>query len=145
VIGQLGMIGLAPGLPAAVRARIELLRERARAGLAVTCGGVSMEPAIARGDVVMVRSGWPRTGDVAAFVTRGGQLELHRLLAHAPLVGWWVHGGDNQVAPDLGLVHRAQLVGVAVGYWRAPGLATRARAVLRLARAAARGAAPQPR
>ena len=74
MIGQLGMIGLAPGLPAAVRARIELLRERARAGLAVTCGGVSMEPAIARGDVVMVRSGWPRTGDVAAFVTRGGQV-----------------------------------------------------------------------
>jgi len=88
VIGQLGMIGLAPGLPAAVRARIELLRERARAGLAVTCGGVSMEPAIARGDVVMVRSGWPRTGDVAAFVTRGGQLELHRVsVARQPIGG----------------------------------------------------------
>lgn len=135
---MIARFGLPSVLPAAVRARIDLLRERARAGLAVTCGGVSMEPAIARGDVVMVRSGWPRTGDVAAFVTPGGTLELHRLLAHVPVLGWWVHGGDNQVAPDLGLVHRTQLVGVAVGYWREPGLASRARAVVRVARAATR-------
>ena len=125
-------------LPPSVRARIELLRERAQRGMTVTCGGVSMEPAIRRGDAVRVRAGRPRIGEVAAFVTRGGELELHRLLARAPGLGWWVHAGDNQVAPALGLVHDAQLVGVAEVPRGPIAIAARARAALRLVRAAAR-------
>lgn len=127
-------------LPPSVRARIELLRERARGdiGLTVTCGGVSMEPAIRRGDAVRVRAGRPRIGEVAAFVTRGGQLELHRLVARAPGLGWWVHAGDNQVAPALGLVHDAQVVGVAAVARGPVALTQRLRAVVRLARAGLR-------
>lgn len=125
-------------LPPSVRARIELLRERAQRGMTVTCGGMSMEPAIRRGDPVRVRAGRPRIGEVAAFVTRGGELELHRLVARAPGLGWWVHAGDNQVARALGLVHDAQLVGVAE-VARAPvALTQRLRAVARLARAGLR-------
>lgn len=125
-------------LAPSVRARIELLRERARGGLVVTCGGVSMEPAIRRGAAVRVRPGRPRVGEVAAFVTRRGELELHRLVARAPGLGWWVHAGDNQVAPAPGLVHDAQLVGVAEVARVAVGLGRRVRAALRLARAGLR-------
>lgn len=130
---------LSPTLPAAVRARIELLRERAasRDGLEVTCGGVSMQPAIARGARVRVRRGPPRAGAVAAFVTSDGTLELHRLVARGP-AGWWAHLGDNQAAPDVGLVHAAQLVGVAEVAVRGAGPVTRARALLRFMRAALR-------
>lgn len=127
---------LAPTLSPAVRARVALLRDQARAALTVTCGGVSMEPAIRRGEVVAVAASAPRVGDVAAFVTPRGELELHRLIARAPLLGWWVHAGDNQTAPRPGLVHAAQLVGVAVGHRRAPGWRARAAAVRRLASAA---------
>ncbi|MBK7074776.1 MAG: S24/S26 family peptidase [Myxococcales bacterium] len=125
-------------LPPSVRARIELLRERAQGGLTVTCGGVSMEPVIRRGDAVRVRAGRPRVGEVAAFVTRGGQLELHRLVARAPGLGWWVHAGDNQVAPALGLVHDAQLIGVADVARGPVALTQRLRAAVRLARAGLR-------
>lgn len=129
-------------LPPSVRARIELLRERARGGgddgLTVTCGGVSMEPVIRRGDAVRVRAGRPRVGEVAAFVTRRGQLELHRLVARAPGLGWWVHAGDNQVAPALGLVHDAQVIGVADVARGPVALTQRLRAVARLARAGLR-------
>ncbi|MBL8627580.1 MAG: S24/S26 family peptidase [Myxococcales bacterium] len=129
-------------LAPSVRARIELLRERARGGgdggLTVTCGGVSMEPVIRRGDAVRVRAGRPRIGEVAAFVTRGGQLELHRLLARAPGLGWWVHAGDNQVAPALGLVHDAQVIGVAEVARGPVSLTQRLRAAVRLARAGLR-------
>jgi hypothetical protein len=125
-------------LPPSVRARIELLRERTRDGLTVTCGGVSMEPAIRKGDQVRVRAGRPRVGEVAAFVTRRGQLEMHRLVARAPGLRWWVHAGDNQVAPSLGLVHEAQVVGVVEGARRAVALSQRLRAVARLVRAGLR-------
>jgi hypothetical protein len=53
VIGQLGL-----DLPPSVRARIELLRERAQRGMTVTCGGVSMEPAIP----AAIRCGCARAG-----------------------------------------------------------------------------------
>ncbi|MBK9034449.1 MAG: S24/S26 family peptidase [Myxococcales bacterium] len=127
-------------LPPSVRARIELLRERARGGLTVTCGGVSMEPVIRRGETVTVAAARPRRGDVAAFVTRRGDLELHRLIARAPGLPWWVHAGDNQAAPHLGLVHRDQIVGVVPSRRARPSPLVRARAALRLARAAARWA-----
>jgi len=133
----------AHALPPAVRARVELLRERAGAGLDVTCGGVSMEPALARGSSVRVRPGRPRVGAVAAFVTRRGDLELHRLIAPAPL-GWWVHAGDNQRSPEPGLVHASQLIGVADLPRRRPGPVATARAAWRMARAAWRVMA-QPR
>ena len=125
-------------LPAVVRARIELLRAKARDGMSVTCGGVSMEPAIRRGDAVRIEAGELRRGVVAAFVTRSGVLELHRLVARAPGLAWWVHAGDNQAAPALGLVHRDQIIGVATTPVRAPSMRTRARAMTRLARAALR-------
>jgi len=130
---------LSPTLSAAVRARIELLRERAASpdGLEVTCGGVSMEPAIARGDRVRVRRRRARSGAVAAFVTPDGTLELHRLVARGP-AGWWAHLGDNQVAPDVGLVHDAQLIGVAEVAVRAAGPVARARALVRFTRAGLR-------
>lgn len=134
--GILTGVGVSHFLPAAVRARVELLRERARDELMVTCGGVSMEPAIRRGDRVAIRDRAPRVGDVAAFVTRRGELELHRLIARAPLVGWWVHGGDNQTAPTLGLVHGAQVIGVADGFARGPGWRERGAAMQRIATAA---------
>lgn len=124
-------------LPPRVRAQVELWRARAQAGLEVTCGGVSMEPVIARGDRVRVCPGRPRRGEIAAFVTAGGQLELHRLVARGP-AGWWVHAGDNQAAPVLGLVHDRQIVGVVARRRRSPSLAMRARAAVRLALAGAR-------
>ncbi len=126
------------GLPRSVRARVALMRERARAGaLVVTCGGCSMEPAIALGERIAIQVTTPCLGAVAAFVTRGGELELHRLVSRGPC-GWWVHEGDNQAAPQLGLVHAAQIVGLAAVARRRPSLASRARAGARLAVAAAR-------
>lgn len=125
--------------PAATRAKVALLRERARGELVLTCGGVSMEPAIRRGDRVAIQPRPPRTGDVAAFVTRRGAIELHRLIARGPL-GWWVHGGDNQHAPALGLVHADQIVGVADSARRPPGWRDRVAAARRLAAAALRTA-----
>lgn len=132
------LTGVGVSLSATVRAKVALLRDQAAAGgLVVTCGGVSMQPAIARGDRVAIARRGPRVGDVAAFVTRRGVLELHRLIARAPVGGWWVHAGDNQAARSaFGLVHDAQLVGVADGFARAPGWRDRLRAVERLARAA---------
>lgn len=134
-------------LPPDLRARIALLRERAAgaAGLTLTCAGRSMEPAIRLGDAVLVRPGEPRPGVVAAFVNRRGYLELHRLVLRAPGLGWWVHAGDNQVSPELGLVHAAQLVGVAEVPRLAPGPRARARAAARVARAAVRVVVGQPR
>ncbi len=124
----------APG----VRARVSLLRERACAGgLTVTCGGRSMEPAVRMGDRVEVTTAAPRPGAVAVFVTLRGELELHRLVSRGPC-GWWVHEGDNQAAPRLGLVHASQIVGLAAVAGRRPALASRARAGARLAVAAAR-------
>ena len=108
--------------------------------MTVTCGGVSMEPAIRRGDAVRIEPGALRRGVVAAFVTRGGVLELHRLVARAPGLAWWVHAGDNQAAPALGLVHRDQIIGVAITPSRAPSRRLQARAIARLARAALRRA-----
>jgi hypothetical protein len=125
-------------LAPALRARIELLRDRAHTGLTVTCGGVSMQPSISRGDAVTIRSGQPRRGDVAAFVTQRGELEMHRLIARAPGLDWWVHAGDNQAAPDLGLVHREQFVGIVPGHRRRPGPIVAVRAALRIGRAAVR-------
>ena len=128
----------AEAMPPAVRARVALLRERAAAGgLVVTCGGRSMEPVIRPGDAVPVAPGARRPGLVAAFVTPRGELELHRLVARGPL-GWWVHAGDNQGGPTLGLVHDAQVVGIAEVPVRVPSIVTRARAAARLARAAVR-------
>jgi hypothetical protein len=127
-------------LPPDLRARVELLRDRAAgaAGLTLTCGGASMEPVIARGAQVVVRGGQPRRGAVAAFVTRRGGIELHRLVLAAPGLDWWVHAGDNQSSPELGLVHGAQIVGVAEVPTRAPTLLQAGRAACRLARAAGR-------
>ncbi len=78
-----------------------------------------------------------RAGAVAAFVTSDGTLELHRLVARGP-AGWWAHLGDNQAAPDVGLVHAAQLVGLAEVPARAAGPVDRARALLRFTRAGLR-------
>lgn len=135
------MAYLFPGhaLPPAVRARIELLRDRASspAGWVVTCGGSSMEPVLRRGERVAIRAQPPRRGAVAAFVTSRGDLELHRLVAAAP-GGWWAHLGDNQVDPAPGLVHTSQIVGVAALPVRVPHAVERARALARFAHAAAR-------
>ncbi|HVV81868.1 MAG TPA: S24/S26 family peptidase [Kofleriaceae bacterium] len=127
-------------LPAEVRARLELARDRvaSREGLILTCAGVSMEPAIRLGDRVRVRPGQARRGAVAAFVNRRGTFELHRLVLSVPGLDWWVHAGDNQVSDELGLVHRSQIVGVADVARALPRAALTARAALRLARAAAR-------
>jgi hypothetical protein len=129
------LAGLFPAhdLPPSVRARIELLRAQASEGFTVTCGGVSMEPVIRRGEEVHVFDRPPRIGDVAAFVTRRGELELHRLVARAPVIGWWVHGGDNQSSPTLGLVHTVHIVGIAVGRERPPGWRDRIQGATRLA------------
>lgn len=128
---------LVPDFPPAARARLELLRERAASdgGLTVTCGGASMEPVIARGASVRIAAGRPRRGAVAAFVTRDGTLELHRLIARGP-GGWWAHLGDNQAAPHVGLVHAAQIVGIADVPARAPGAVDSMRSAMRFARAA---------
>jgi len=135
------MAHLFPGLalPPAVRARIELMRDRAASpdGMTVTCGGTSMEPVIRRGDPVRIRPGRPRRGAVAAFVTSHGDLELHRLIARGPL-GWWAHLGDNQSAPAVGLVHTSQLIGLAAVPARAPSPLATARAAIRFARAGLR-------
>src|SRR5690242_16244755 len=95
-------------------ARLQLLRDRAAlpGGLQVTCVGSSMEPVIRRGDRVTVRVQRPGVGMVAAFMTREGELELHRLIAAAPK-GWWAHLGDNQVSRTPGLVHGSRIVGIA--------------------------------
>lgn len=126
--------------PPDLRARIALLRDRARTrdGLTLTCAGSSMEPVIRMGQPVLVRPGRPRRGAVAAFVNRRGSIELHRLVLATPPLDWWVHVGDNQVSDELGLVHGSQIVGIAEVPVVAPGLATTARAAVRLARAAAR-------
>jgi len=126
-------------LPPAVRARVSLMRERAAGptGMTITCGGASMEPVIRRGDAVRIRNGRPRRGAVAAFVTPGGDLELHRLIARGPF-GWWAHLGDNQAAPAVGLVHTSQLIGIADVPARPPGPLATARAALRFARAGLR-------
>jgi hypothetical protein len=128
---------LVPDFPPAARARIEILRERVErdGGVEVTCGGVSMEPVIARGEKVRIRHGRVQRGAVVAFVTRDGVLELHRLVARAPR-GWWAHLGDNQAAPHVGLVHAAQIVGVADVPVRRPSAADTARAMARFGRAA---------
>lgn len=127
-------------LPPDRRARIELLRERARsaAGLIVTCGGRSMEPALRLGDEVRVRAGRAERGCVAAFVNQRGSLELHRLVLALPGLDWWVHAGDNQVSAELGLVHGSQLVGIAELARKTPGPSETARAAWVLARAAGR-------
>ena len=57
-------------------------------GLVLTCGGVSMEPAIRIGQEVRVRSGTFRRGCVAAFVNRRGSIELHRLILSTPALAW---------------------------------------------------------
>lgn len=135
-------------LPPDLRARIELLRERAGApdGLTLTCGGRSMEPVLRLGQAVRVRTGRPRRGAVAAFVNRRGSIELHRLVLATPMLDWWVHAGDNQVSPELGVVHGSQIVGVADLPVVPPGPVMCARAAGRLARAAGRLArSPQPR
>jgi hypothetical protein len=74
---------------------------------------------------------------VAAFVTRGGDLELHRLIAAAPK-GWWAHLGDNQVTRSPGLVHASRIVGIADVPIVRPTVVIRARALARLARAGLR-------
>lgn len=127
-------------LPPDLRARIALLRDRARspAGLGLTCAGISMEPVIRLGQPVLVRAGAPRRGAVAAFVNRRGSIELHRLVLSTPLLDWWVHAGDNQVAAELGLVHGSQLVGLAEVPRARPGAVLTTRAAVRLARAAVR-------
>lgn len=121
----------------AVRARIALLRARmnSAAGLAVTCGGSSMEPVIRRGERVRVVARPARIGHVAAFLTERGELELHRLVAPGP-VGWWTHLGDNQVDPTPGLVHASHIVGMADVPARNPRPRDVARAVTRIGRAA---------
>jgi hypothetical protein len=130
----------ASGLSANVRARVQLLRARAATGLDVTCGGVSMEPVIARGAAVSVWPGRPDVGQIAAFVTPRGELELHRLILRSPGLPWWVHAGDNQAAPHLGLVHDDQIVGVVPGRGQPPTTALQARALARLALAGLRWA-----
>ena len=127
-------------LPPELRARIALLRDRAAGpdGLTLTCAGVSMEPVIRLGQPVRVRPGVYRRGAVAAFVNRRGSIELHRLVLSTTPLDWWVHAGDNQVSPELGVVHGAQLVGVAEVPVVRPSAALTARAALRLARAAGR-------
>lgn len=127
-------------LPPDLKARIHLLRDRAssREGLTLTCAGVSMEPAIRMGEQVVVRVQAPRRGAVAAFVTRRGAIELHRLILSTLALGWWVHAGDNQVSPELGLVHGSQIVGIAEVPVITPGAVVSARAAARLARAAGR-------
>jgi hypothetical protein len=127
-----------PVLPPSVRAKIEFWRDRVRTGVDVTCGGVSMEPAIRRGQAVRVVDRAPRRGEVAAFITRRGVLELHRLIARAPGTAWWVHAGDNQASRRLGLVHRDQIVGTAVTPRAAIDARLLARAALRVASAATR-------
>lgn len=141
------LAGLFPAhdLPPSVRARIELLRAQAGGpGFTVTCGGVSMEPVIRRGEEVAIVDRVPRLGDVAAFVTRRGELELHRLVARAPVIGWWVHGGDNQTSPALGLVHTVHIIGVAAGRERPPALRDRLHGATRLAVGAFRLARRHP-
>jgi hypothetical protein len=127
-------------LPPDLRARIALLRERAASasGLTLTCGGRSMEPVLRLGEQVIVRRERPRRGAVAAFVNRRGSIELHRLVLSTPALDWWVHAGDNQVSDELGLVHGAQIVGVAELPVRRTSGRVAARAAWRLAQAAGR-------
>lgn len=120
-------------------ARLQLLRDRAATleALQVTCTGSSMEPVIRRGDRVTVRAQRPQVGMVAAFMTNHGELELHRLIAAAPF-GWWAHLGDNQVAPEPGLVHVSRIVGIADVPIVPPSLQARTRSVIRFALAGLR-------
>lgn len=117
-------------------ARLQLLRDRAatREALQVTCIGSSMEPVIPRGEQVRVRALRPTVGMVAAFLTREGELELHRLVAAAP-GGWWAHLGDNQTSPEPGLVHDSRIVGIADVPVVRPTATVRLRAAVRFARA----------
>jgi hypothetical protein len=103
-----------------------------------------MEPAIARGTRVTVGPGKPRKGAVAAFITDGGELELHRLVAAGPR-GWWAHLGDNQVDPTPGLVHVDRIVGLAETAVRRPRAIDQARALLRFGAAAVRVASQRRR
>jgi hypothetical protein len=127
----------AHGMAPAIRARMAFLRERMSSvdGLEVTCGGSSMEPIIRRGARVRVLPRAAQIGQVAAFVTSHGELELHRLVARVP-GGWWAHLGDNQVDPTPGLVHASHIVGIADVPRRAPRPRERLRALTRIGRAA---------
>jgi hypothetical protein len=132
------MEALFPGhaMAPAVRARIAILRDRvsSAAGLEVTCGGSSMEPVIQRGAHVRVLPRSARVGEVAAFVTQRGELEIHRLVARVP-GGWWAHLGDNQVDPTPGLVHASHIVGIVDVPAKAPRTRERIRAMTRVGRA----------
>ncbi len=96
-----------------------------------------MAPVIRYGERVLLHNRPARCGAVAAFVTRGGELELHRLVARGP-GGWWAHLGDNQVNPVPGLVHASQIVGIAEVPYRDPRLIDRGRALVRFSQAAGR-------
>ena len=119
-----------------------LVRELAAlpAGVTVTCAGVSMQPALWRGQRVQVQACTRlRTGDVVLFELADGTLEMHRLVARVPLARLWVHRGDNQRSPRPGLVRDAAIIGLVALPRVAPSLRVRLDAARRLVEAVVRG------
>ncbi|MBB4675882.1 signal peptidase I [Crossiella cryophila] len=86
--------------------------------------GPSMAPALADGDVVLVRRGVrPRAGDVVLvrWAARPGQLSVKR--AVRPVAGgWWVLGDNTFGSTDSAALGAAEVLGVVRWrLWPRPG------------------------
>jgi signal peptidase len=90
----------------------------------VVVSGVSMEPTLANGDLVVVhRQGRYRVGDTVVYrvpegETGAGSLIVHRIIGGSATSGWIVQG-DNKDVPDLWRPTSSEVVG---SLWvRVPG------------------------
>jgi len=91
-----------------------------------------MEPALRRGDQVLVRACDPhhlRPGDVFLFETVSGPLEMHRLIASLP-GGWLIHRGDNQAIRRFSVTRVERVIGRADLPRLSPSFRERARAMV---------------
>ncbi len=82
----------------------------------VIVGGHSMEPTYEIGDIVVLRKGDPKVGDVVAFdpelKSPNAPLVIHRIIGGGP--EGWVMQGDNNPNPDSWKPTNEQIVGVAM-------------------------------
>jgi hypothetical protein len=83
-----------------------------------------MEPTVRMGDRLrVVSTSRPRIGEVVLFESADGQaLILHRVIAAAPGIDWFLHDGDGETFGGPALAHRRQLIGRALTPRRPPRL-----------------------